>query len=244
MGIGKYLGFGGSAKDAWGFSSRDQDSAIDDFLKKNDPGPKPDAAVWNSLIDPTTGRLKKEYVLGGYAKEGSPYAKLLDKFRGDAYMPASEKSEYQNALEAELNRGQELQLGSAAQQAAANQAQARSSLASRRGLSTGASERMALSGQKDANRMFQTIRGQGESQRLGIQSDELARRQGMLQSLTGLEQDVEKTNLGTEQKNIDAALQEVGAGRTKAQSDYEEQMKAWAAGKQAQGIAMAGRGKK
>lgn len=219
---GSVFGFGDGGRDLSG------------MIQAMDPGPRPDAAEWESMLDPKTGRLKSQYVLGGYAEEDSPYARLIQRYRDDAYRPAEEKSEYQQALENKLAEVQGQQLSDAAQQSATQLAQARSQLASRRGLSGAAAERLAASGSKDASRMMQAIRSQGAAQRLGIQADELARRQGLLQNLTGLEQDVEKTQLGIEGKNIDAALQEVGAGREKKQRDYEAQMASWAAAKQAQ----------
>jgi len=231
-GIGEAAG--GLYNSVFGPAIAARNAALERAAASLDPGEKPGAAKWSSLLDEKTGRLIDPYQLG---LSGTAYGKVLEKMRADAYRDPSEKSPEQLVLEQQLALEQQKQLGDATMEAARQAAEGRASLASKRGLSGAASERLAKSSGRDASRMMQNIRATGADRALGIQGQELANRRDIFNRLAGMEGDVET-------KNIKGALEEVGSQREKAQRDYEEQMRAWAAAKQGQATILAGKGSK
>lgn len=114
-------------------------------------------------------------------------------------------------------------------------ADAASSLARKGGLTSGASERLAMGGANAAMGAQQNVGAQlsDQNQNIGIQ-DELQKQQA-LAMLPGMQQQASQYNLGLEQYNkgkpIDLAMQ-----------DYQQQMQAYAAKKA--GLASLGSGKK
>lgn len=231
-GLSELRSLPGIATDIFGNKRSDQELA--NAAMQLDPGDRPIAPLWTNLLDPKTKQLISEYQLGG---KGTPYGDILARYREQAFRAPGEKSPEQMILEQRLGEAQASQLGGIATDQARNQALARSALASKRGLSGAAAERLALGSARDASMAAQDVRAAGADKLLGIQSNELQNRQDLFNRLAGIEQDVQ-------QKNIQGALGEVNAARQKAQEDYQNQMAAWAAGKTGQATILAGRGGK
>lgn len=130
-------------------------------------------------------------------------------------------------------------------------AEARAYNAMRGGLRSGASERIADTGQKNLLNSWQDIARYGQQDRAGLQTQEEGYKQNLMSQLPGMEsqraaQDLltQQYNVGqqnqSEQFNIQNALTEGRLVETAKQKAYAEQMRAWAAGKTGEAYANAG----
>lgn len=133
------------------------------------------------------------------------------------------------------------------QQAGSAQAQARSSLAMRGGLSGGAAERIAKSGARDQMAGAQNLAAQGAMARgnIGLQDEQM--RTQMLGNLPGMELQAmqpQLQNKNIQQWNIDKALNENLQKRAFETNKYNQKMQAWAGQGQAQAIKDSDSGKK
>lgn len=133
------------------------------------------------------------------------------------------------------------------QQAGSAQAQARSSLAMRGGLSGGAAERIAKSGARDQMAGAQNLAAQGAMARgnIGLQDEQM--RTQMLGNLPGMELQAMQPQLQNkqiQQWNIDKALGENLQKRVFDTNTYNQKMQQWAGGQQAQAIKDSDSGKK
>lgn len=158
----------------------------------------------------------------------------------------------------------------AAGEQAGAEASARSNLAMRGGLSSGARERLARYGARDMMKAKSDIYNRGASDRLGIQVQDENQKLDLLKGLPGMElqsldpefkklnswqslaqeEQGRKLNLDMSNRdyntnvakyNIDNALGEKKSGELAKLKDYEEQMKAWAANRQAEATENAGK---
>lgn len=241
---------------------------------------RPDLA---SLIDPKTGQLKSQFTInpqenanqasnqGGFQSAWaglSPNTQALEMYRQQA--TATGPSVWANLANQQQGQQQQQQANDATQQNASGQAAARSNLAMTGGLSSGARERLALSGANAGNATQQQIEAQGNQARTGISMQDAANKQAMLANLPGMEnqalapgmqkasawqnlaQNEASQNQQNQQFNVanNMNAQNANVGQTAAQlgaqnqnnlNAYNQQMSGWAAGKQADATANSGK---
>jgi len=182
------------------------------------------------------------------------------RLQGDAYLDPSKFQGNQGAInklnqkatsdgpstwmQMQLQQQQAKQMqdmGRASSQANSANAAARANLATKGGLSTGASERLARSGGQDLNMARQTIGAGAATNQLntGIQ-DESNKNQLLGQAVQGnIAQNAQQIGLG--QFNAQNTLAENNAGNAHNMTKYQEQMKGYGAGKAANAIANGGK---
>lgn len=178
----------------------------------------PIAPEFQSMIDPQTGRLRGGLQLNLGGVEG------YDQFRN--FATGTGASEFSQAAEDRLGLMTAMERDRATREGAQQAAIARSNLAMRGGLSSGARERIASQGMRAGMAGRQDARQQ---QLMGIKDiamQNAAQRQQALGSLVDLGSRAEEFNLG-------AALDEISAGREAAWRTYEEKGEQWAADKKA-----------
>lgn len=209
------------------------------------PDGSPIRPEYQTLLDPTTGHLKEQYIMdqGGLdPTKWDGYQAYKTQALGTGPSPwASMMLEKQGLEEAQRKSG-------AAAQAASGMAQARSALGMRGGLSAGARERIALQGSRNLLTGRQQVAGAGALERIGINAEDQRNRTSMLGQLMNSETDIGKYNNTLEGKqkefNILRALEEKRAKDTQDLSVYQEQMRSWASNKQADATAASGGGGK
>lgn len=118
---------------------------------------------------------------------------------------------------------QGVDLDNATQAGLGQRAAAESALAMRGGLSGGARERLAREGARNTNLQQQGVRMQSNLNRLGIESDAFEK------------------NQAANQFNIQTQMRDLQNKNLLNANNYNEQMRAWAAGKQAQATAASGK---
>lgn len=201
---------------------------------------QPKRPEYQSLLDPKTGLMKEQYQLKDDLKADT---RGIEALRSRAL--GSGPSEAANRL-TDVQRLEEAGLRDRFGNQSANAAaQARSSLASRQGLSAGASERLARQNMRDQMMGNQGIAQQGALSRANIGAQDEQQRLGILQQLPGMElQQLQPAlaNKRIQETNINNALAENKATNAQGQASYEEQMKAFAANKQAEAIRNSGGG--
>jgi hypothetical protein len=182
------------------------------------PDGSPMAPEFQSLIDPETGQLRGNLSFDADRIEG------FDKFKNFAMSDGP--SEYAQASEDRLGLQTALERDRASREANQAGAQARSNLAMRGGLSSGARERIAGQVGKGAMQSRQMAR---QNQLLGL-SDILTQDAGARQQALG-----SLTDWGarSQEFNIQNALGEIGQERDAAFQTYTEEGKRWAAEKKA-----------
>src|SRR3990167_80692 len=187
------------------------------------------------------GLLKKEYQLdlGQFDASGlEGYQKYKEQALSDDASPWAKLMEQKLAQE-EANQRSE-----AAAQNMAGQAQARSSLAMRGGLSAGARERIAQQGQRNLMNTQQGIQSQGLLNKYNLGAQDQQNRMGMLKDLSGSEIDIGKYNVGLKGRqgeyNIGQALEEKRYQSGLREEDYVRKMKQNAADERAAAIAAEG----
>lgn len=244
------------------FSSKDNSALIASL----DPGNRPSAPGTATLIDPETGLLRSPYNLPIDPNTGllqsqyllsdqydTPYNQVLAQYREKALLPEDQQSAAAKVLQEQLGLQTSGQLENAQIANANNAAAARGQQARQGGISSAIMANLNRSSQKDLNRSLQDIRAQSAQAGLGITAQDLQNRQGLLQNLLGEESSNRAYLSGRQGTNIQNSLQAVGTNisnslneqnfqRQLAEQQYEEQMKAWAAGKQAQATAGSGGG--
>lgn len=136
----------------------------------------------------------------------------------------------------------------AAQQAMAGNSQAMSGLAMRGGLSGGARAALAMQGQRDLLNARQKVGAAANTNRLTTMSKDEENRVQQLGNLASSESTLGQFNKTLEAKQADANIQnllgEVQGKRAFQQNTYNEQMRAWAANKQAEATRNSGGGGK
>lgn len=179
------------------------------------PGGKPRRPVWDSLLN-QQGVLQNQYQLQDTLDTG-----FLDQMRADALRGPGEQSAWRQLMEQNVQRqaGEAMASGQAQTQAAL------SNLAMRGGVGSGTAERVAAQGAQAGLQAGQNVLGQ--RLQLDIQ-DEANRMQG-LRDLGQAEMGAAQFQQGTQQFNIQNALNEVLQRRAADINTYNEQMRAWAA---------------
>jgi hypothetical protein len=195
----------------------------------------PIAPEFQSLVDPTTGQLKKDFQLNiqQYDPNSSEGYK---KFKGEALRTGP--SAWANLQMQKQQMEQQDAQGAAARQGLSSLNQGFSSLAQKGGLGVGSRTRLAAQGMKDLLAQRQQVNRQGISNRLGIQTTDEENRQKQLSQLMGTDTDLGKynTTIGAKQSefNMNTLLQDKQAKDSFATNKYTEQQKKWAAERQAQ----------
>lgn len=203
---------------------------------------------WESQLDPNTGLLKSQYQTQ-YGPDITADMRGLEAFRNRALQTgpsawAGLAKDQQGLEEASLRSRLGTQAGSAA-------AQARSSLASKQGLSKGASERLAGQSMRDQMMGMQGIAAEGARARgaIGLQDEQM--RQQALGQLPGMEIAAtqpqfsnRQMNLQNQQWNIQNALNEQTQKRANDANVYNQKMQTWAGQQQANAMRDSGGGGK
>lgn len=156
-------------------------------------------------FDPYAGQATQALKDQAFSTGQSPWAKLQTD---------QQRMEQQNALQG------------AQQQNMQAQGMAQSQLARSGGLRGGAATLLARQGGRNLMNSSQDISRAGMGQRLGINQQDLARKQDLLGSFSNLEQSAQGKNLGT-------LTGDVANQSAFNQNRYNEQMRAWAASKSA-----------
>lgn len=136
----------------------------------------------------------------------------------------------------------------AGKQSAGQAAEARSQLAMRGGINSGARERIAQGAAKNYMDMSQDIGRQATTNKTQIGMNDEQNRINQLQALPGMENaavanEMDKTKLWGQAKQFDVGQMTAEQERRNAfnMGNYHEQMQAWGAGKQANATANAGK---
>lgn len=198
---------------------------------------------WNSLIDPETGQLKDVYQLK---------ADNYDPNTSEGYAGIKKgatrtgPSDWAKMMYERSRLNQEDQQAAAGRQAMSGLNAANQGLAMRGGLSSAA--RTALANQSQQGLLGarqQAVRG-GIADRLQIDTTDEEQRQGLLNTLLSTDVNVGQYNTTAnnqaKQANNNNLLQEIAGKRAADLDVYSEQMKKWAAEKQAQATANSGGG--
>jgi hypothetical protein len=177
------------------------------------------APGFEGVRDVKTGKLLDQYKSDAYAGEA------LQKLKGQAFAegdsPWAKMQLEKQALEQSQGRDQ------AASSQAQALAQAQSNLMRQGGLSSGARTRMAMQGAKDMALAQQRVNAQGIGQRLGIQEQDLNRKQDLLGKFGDAES-------AANEKNIGRMSEDVRAGSAFDMERYGQQMGAYGAAKTAE----------
>lgn len=207
------------------------------------PDGSPIRPEYQTLLDPATGMLKEQYLLN---LSGIDPTQLegYSKYKQEALRTGP--SSWLNLALQKQQAEEAAQRGAAARQSLSSAAMARSQLAMRGGLGVGSRERIARGSGLDLMRARQNVLQQGGINRLGLQTEDERNRIAQLQNLMGSEVDLGKFNKTLEGKqkefNIMKALEEKRAKDVQDLSVYQEQMKKWAAERQAQATERSGGG--
>ena len=200
---------------------------------------RPDRPAWESMLG-DDGLMKTPYQLG----EGGLQTDYLGKMREQALRDPGEASQWRQLMGQRLDQQMAQRGDQLAQQQAGQQAQAMNRLAMTGGLRGGAGERMGQQAATQGLLAQQRLAREGMGQRLGLDiQDEQNRLKGLSQ-LQAAELGTAGFRRGTQQYNIDKALQDVLQKRAADMSAYKEQMGAWGAEKTAAATPSGGGGKK
>lgn len=212
-------------------------------------GPKPVLGPYTNLRDSKTGLLANENYRLNAGEDIKLNTQGLDQIRSRA--TSTGPSAWANLMNERQGIEDTQARSGLSQNAASAQAQARASLASRRGLGGGSAERLARSGSRDlmAARQGAAQTSAGNRMNTALQDEQM--RMDLLKSLPQMElasldpQFKNKaTRLQTQQYNIDQALKDKYAEDQYNMMKYQEDMKTYAAAQQANAIGASGGGKK
>jgi hypothetical protein len=175
---------------------------------------------FEGVRDVKTGQLLSQYKTDPYAGEALQALKGQAFAQGDS--PWAKMQLDKQAME------QSGAADSAAQAQAQGLAQAQGNLMRQGGLSSGARTRMAMQGARDLAMAQQGVAGQGMKARLGIQEQDLNRKQDLLGKFGDAE-------AAATQQNIGLATGDIKAGTAFDMDRYGKQMEAYGAEKTAEG---------
>lgn len=208
------------------------------------PDGSPKRPEWETLLD-SDGKLKNQYQLS-VDKLDPSQMQGYQKYKTEAMRAGpSAWAGIQNQQQDQQAAAQKAQ---AAVQAMTGSNQAMSQLAMRGGLGSGARTSLAKQSARDLMAARQGVSRQQGINKLGIASTDEQNRIGQLGNLASSETDIGKynTTLGAQQneKNLTNLLKEVEAKRMNTANTYNEQMRSWAANRQADATANSGGGGK
>lgn len=219
--------------------------AADMFAQGLNPDGSPIRPEYQTLLDPTTGMLQEKYqvkpsLLDPTTLEGFQALKSKVLGKGPSEW-ANLMIDKQKMEEARAREALDRQTLSAA-------AQARSELARKGGMSSGARERLA--GQMGREQLLgrQQVGAQGMTSRLGILTEDEAQRNKLLPGFTEGEAKMAQNRLDTQNKaqewNILKSLEEKRAKDAQDLAVYQEQIKKWGSEKEAEATRASGGGGK
>ena len=200
--------------------------------------------AFDTLVDPATGRLKDGYTLNTQALDPTQW-QGYSKYKNEAMRtgPSAWAGLQNQTADANVISNKE----AAARQAQSGMSQGNSSLAMRGGLSEGSRGLAARSGSRDMLMARQQAARAGDTAKMGIATTDESNRVGQLANLATTEQSIGTYNntldAKTKEYNINNMTHENDARRSYNDLTYTEQMKKWAADKQAQATANSGGGK-
>lgn len=210
----------------------------------NDDG-SPIRKAFDSLIDPATGKLKD-----GYSMQIDP----LDPTKWDGYSKLKSEalrtgpSAWAGLQNQGIDRSVIANKEAGAKTAQAGMDQGLSNLAMRGGYGEGSRAMLARDSQRNALNSSQDAMRTGDSNRLNVATTDETNRIGQLTGLANSESTIgqyNKTLEGKQQEyNINNMTHEQDAKRSYNDMTYQEQMKKWAADKQATATAQSGHGGK
>lgn len=146
------------------------------------------APGYEGIRNVQTGQLLDQYKSDPYAGEALQKLKSQAFAEGDS--PWAKMQLEKQAIEQSQGRDQ------AAQSQAQAMAQAQANLMRQGGLSSGARTRMAMQGARDLALDQQKVNAQGISQRLGIQEQDLGRKEALLKGFGDAESAAQERNIG------------------------------------------------
>lgn len=200
-------------------------------------GPMPTRPEFNSLIDPKTGLMKSQYI-NEYGSDINPNTQGLEEIRKRAL--AQGPSQW--AQLATKQQGLEEQgLKNATQaQGASAEAQARSAMASKFGLSPAAQGRLATQNMRAQMGNLQNVGFQGAQARgnIGLQDEQMKNQflnqlPGQENALAGVQMQNRQNKLGQENFNTGNAITQVGLKNAADLNTYNQQMQVYGANKNA-----------
>lgn len=212
------------------------------------PDGSPIRPTFESMIDPQTGLLKQPYQL-----QAQPDIKVDQRAVDEIRNRALEKgpSAWAKMMLDKQGVEQTDALDKNRAQSAGAMDQNLSALMMRGGASSGARENLARLANRDQANSAQSVYRQGQLDRSNIGLQDQQQKNQFLQLVPQLDfQNAQVANANrdystnVQQKNIAAALADIEAKRNFDMGTYSEQMKKWAAGKQADAQASASHGKK
>ena len=207
------------------------------------PDGSPIRQAWDSLVDEATGKLKKGYTMeisGLDPTQWEGYQKYKQEALRTGPSAWAKLQQQQNAAAAMQNKE------AAARQALSGMNQGLSNLAMRGGMSAGARGLASRSAGRDLLMARQQAARAGDTANMQTMTTDEANRINQLAALSTSEQNIGQFNKTLEGKqaefNISNLLQENQGKRAHSDMTYQEQMKKWAADKQAQATANSGGG--
>lgn len=210
----------------------------------NDDG-SPIRQAFDSLVDPSTGKLKDGYTMNISGLDPSQW-QGYSKYKNEALRTGP--SQWANLQTQQNNAAALANKESAARQADSGMNMGLSSLAMRGGLSDGARDLAARSSGRDLLMARQQAARAGDTANMQTSTTDEGNRVQQLGALASSEQNIgqyNKTLEGKQQEfNIQNLLQEQQGKRAYNDTTYSEQMKKWAAGKTADATAASGHGGK
>jgi hypothetical protein len=219
----------------------------------------PRAKKWESLIDPATGQIKSQYQISSNNLTPELTQKLdginldkrgLEKFR--EYALSTGDSEFAKKLLEKQGLEQQTALQDAAASQAGQAAQARSQMAMRGGINSGASERLARANMLSGYAQKQGINRQGLTDRLQIQANDANQRVQALSKLPDMEVNAlnpefkkaqawyealsgdRASRMSADQFNVGNTLSEITNKRNYDQNMWNQQTQAWGSVKAAE----------
>lgn len=200
------------------------------------PDGSPKAPDWHSLIDPTTGQLQSQYQMNLQGLDPTQW-QGYQQLKQESLRAPGQQSQWAQLQGQKQTMEEQQARDAAAKQALTANAQAGAGLAMRGGYGSGARSLLALNSQRDLLNAGQNVGAQGAQARLGIASTDEQNRLAGLQNLAASEADIGKYNKTFQgqqsQFNLNNLLNDIQGRRMQEMGQYSEQMKKWAAGKQA-----------
>lgn len=204
---------------------------------------------FESLVDPTTGRLYDEYSV---AKEFNPVtadSAGYDQYKTEAMRASGTPSAYAQMMLNKQGLEEQGQINKLAATQNAAQRGAMDDLAAQGGLSSGSRERIAKGGMRDLLMGRQDVRAQGMMDRFNISAQDEQNRLSQLQNLTGME--LNRANFAASERDkglaastadINNSLSAMDRERADAMDEWKTNMQTWGANKTADAQAKAAKG--
>lgn len=201
---------------------------------------------WESLLDPKTGMVKKQYQMA-LPKDVNLNTQGLEALRGRAL--STGPSQWANMMAQKQGLEQTQAADDLAQAQAGQRSQAMADLAERGGLSDQARERLAMQGMNTGMLGRQQVNRQGMLDRMNIGLQDEQQKLGILQNLPGQELAAlqpqfqnQQNKMQAQQFNIGQSVGEFDKKRAADLAAYQEQLRAWGSGKAADAQAAASGG--